>query len=82
MKYIFFDIDNTLVSHKGSPHVPPETREAVKLLRHAGHIPAIATGRGAFLSRLVAQEFGIDCLVFWRCSGYREWPRNLQGILP
>lgn len=64
--YVFFDIDNTLVSHKGTPHVPPQTREAVKLLRRAGHIPAIATGRGAFLSRLVAQEFGIDCLV---CSG-------------
>lgn len=66
MRYIFFDIDNTLVSHKVSPHVPPETREAVRLLRLAGHVPAIATGRGAFLSRLVAEEFGINCLV---CSG-------------
>ena len=64
--YVFFDIDNTLISHKGSPHVPPPTREAVSLLREAGHIPAIATGRGAFLSRLIAQDFGIDCLV---CSG-------------
>ena len=66
MGYIFFDIDNTLVSHKVSPHVPPETLEAVRLLRLAGHVPAIATGRGAFLSRLVAEEFGINCLV---CSG-------------
>ena len=66
MKYIFFDIDNTLISHKGSPHVPPETREAVNLLRKAGHVPAIATGRGAFLSMTTAKDFGITDLV---CSG-------------
>ncbi|MBQ7544868.1 MAG: HAD family phosphatase [Synergistaceae bacterium] len=66
MKYIFFDIDNTLVSHKGTPHIPPETREAVRLLREAGHVPAIATGRGAFLARLAAEEVGIDYKV---CSG-------------
>lgn len=66
MKYIFFDIDNTLVSHSGISHIPDSTREAINLLRKAGHIPAIATGRGEFLSRSVAHEFGIDYLV---CSG-------------
>ena len=66
MKYIFFDIDNTLISHKGTPHVPPQTRRAVKLLKESGHIPVIATGRGAFLSQLAAQDFGITSLV---CSG-------------
>ncbi|MBQ7219922.1 MAG: HAD-IIB family hydrolase [Synergistaceae bacterium] len=64
--YVFFDIDNTLISHKGISHIPPETREAVRRLRLAGHIPAIATGRGAFLTFTTAQEFGIDYLV---CSG-------------
>lgn len=64
--YVFFDIDNTLVSHKGTSHVPPQTQEAVKLLRKAGHIPAIATGRGAFLTFTTAQNFGITHLV---CSG-------------
>ena len=64
--YIFFDIDNTLVSHKGISHIPPETKEAVKLLHLAGHIPAIATGRGSFLTFTTAQEFRINYLV---CSG-------------
>ncbi|MCR4817449.1 MAG: HAD hydrolase family protein [Fretibacterium sp.] len=62
-KYIFFDIDHTLVSHVGKSHIPPETREAVRLLRDCGHIPAIATGRGAFLAQKVADELGIGLLV-------------------
>ena len=64
--YIFFDIDNTLVSHRGISHIPPETLEAVRLLRKAGHTPAIATGRGAFLTFTTAKAFGITDLV---CSG-------------
>ena len=66
MSFIFFDIDNTLISHRGISHIPPETREAVKKLKEAGHIPAIATGRGGFLTFLTAKEFGIEYLV---CSG-------------
>ena len=62
-KYVFFDIDHTLVSHAGGSHIPPETREAVRLLREHGHVPAIATGRGAFLAQRVADELGIDLLV-------------------
>ena len=77
MKYIFFDIDNTLVSHKGRPHVPPQTRTAVNLLRKAGHIPAIATGRGAFLSMTTAKDFGITDLV---CSGGAQVIVNGQEI--
>lgn len=65
-KYIFFDIDNTLVSHAGGTHIPPQTLEAVHLLRENGHVPAIATGRGAFLTRPTAQKFSIDTMV---CSG-------------
>ena len=77
MKYIFFDIDNTLVSHKGRPHVPSDTRTAVNLLRKAGHVPAIATGRGAFLSMMTAQDFGITDLV---CSGGAQVIVNGQEI--
>ena len=62
-RYIFFDIDNTLVSHVGTSHVPPETREALRRLRDAGHVPAIATGRGGFLTRRVAEELGVELLV-------------------
>ena len=64
--HIFFDIDNTLISHKGIHHVPPETHEALKLLRISGHTTAIATGRGAFLTFLAAKELGINNIV---CSG-------------
>ena len=64
--YIFFDIDNTLVSHRGISHIPPETLQAVSLLRKAGHTPAIATGRGGFLTFTTAKQFGITDLV---CSG-------------
>ena len=66
MKYIFFDIDNTLVSHVNSPHIPAQTREAIKLLKAAGHVPAIATGRAGFLTFPTAKEFEINNLV---CSG-------------
>lgn len=69
MKYIFFDIDNTLVSHVNGAHIPNETRKAINLLKSNGHEPAIATGRGSFLSQLTAKEFGIDILV---CSGGAE----------
>ena len=62
-KYVFFDIDNTLVSHVGGSHIPPETREALRLLKEKGHVPAIATGRGAFLTRSVAEDLEIDLLV-------------------
>ena len=78
--YIFFDIDNTLVSHKVISHIPPETLEAVNMLKSAGHIPAIATGRGGFLTFTTAQVFGIDYrlpCVFWRCAAFRERQRDL-----
>ena len=67
--YIFFDIDNTLVSHKGRPHIPPATLEAVRRLRESGHVPAIATGRAGFLTMTTARAFGIGHLV---CAGGSE----------
>ena len=69
MKYIFFDIVNTLVSHVNNFHIPDQTREAIKLLKQSGHIPAIATGRASFLTFLTAKEFDIDYIV---CSGGAE----------
>ena len=68
-KYIFFDIDNTLISHRGTPHIPPATLKAIELLRDSGHVPAIATGRASFLTMKVAESFGIDHIV---CSGGSE----------
>lgn len=69
MKFIFFDIDNTLVSHVNSPHIPEQTRKAVNLLRENGHVPVIATGRVAFLTSKTAREFGIENLI---CSDGAE----------
>ena len=69
MKYIFFDIDNTLVSHSGGSHIPDETLEAIKLLRLSGHVPMIATGRAFFLTRLLADYLKIKYLL---CAGGAE----------
>lgn len=65
--YVFFDVDGTLVSHRGVSHIPAATRRAVALLRRNGHVPGIATARGAFLTRGVAEELGIGLLVC--CNG-------------
>lgn len=62
-KYVFFDIDHTLLSHVGTSHIPPETREALRLLKANGHVPALATGRGAFLTHPIARDLGIELLV-------------------
>ncbi len=75
--YIFFDIDNTLISHRTTSHIPPQTLQAVSLLRLAGHTPAIATGRGAFLTFTTAKQFGITDLV---CSGGAQVFVNGQEI--
>ena len=44
-KYIFFDIDGTLVSHVGNSHIPEATHEALARLKASGHVLAIATAR-------------------------------------
>ena len=67
--YVFFDIDGTLISHRGISHIPDDTRKAVRELKAHGHVPAIATGRAAFLAMNAAKEFGIEYLV---CSGGSE----------
>ena len=48
-KILFFDIDDTLVHHRGDrSYIPDSTRETLQKLQEAGHIVAIATGRGHF----------------------------------
>ena len=42
-KIIFFDIDGTIYSYKTG--IPQDTAEAFSLLKQAGHIPVICTGR-------------------------------------
>jgi HAD superfamily hydrolase (TIGR01484 family) len=56
-KLVFLDIDGTVVSHSKDPSFVPEpTREAVRLLRAAGHAVAFATGRSRATSRLLMEE--------------------------
>ena len=38
--YVFFDIDGTLISHRGISHIPDETRIAIDALKAHGHVPA------------------------------------------
>ena len=46
-KIIFFDIDGTLYNNEKV--VPQSTKEAVKAVKDAGHILAMATGRSPFM---------------------------------
>ena len=66
-KYVFFDVDGTLVSHVGESHIPHETVEAILRLREKGHVPAIATARSLCLTRKVASSLGMELLVC--CNG-------------
>ncbi|MDR1874343.1 MAG: Cof-type HAD-IIB family hydrolase [Synergistaceae bacterium] len=66
-KLIFFDIDNTLVSHVGRSHIPEATREALRLLRRGGHVTAIATARNLCMTRRTAADLAIDLMVC--CDG-------------
>jgi Cof subfamily protein (haloacid dehalogenase superfamily) len=66
-KIIFFDIDNTLVSHVGKSHIPGATAEALRLLRKNGHVTAIATARNLSMARGTARNLEIDLLVC--CDG-------------
>lgn len=67
-KLVFLDIDGTTVSHKSNPSTIPEpTREAVRLLRKAGHSVAFATGRSRATSIKPMDEMDISDAVF--CNG-------------
>lgn len=46
-KIIFFDVDDTLIYHRGDKsYIPDSTMRAIKELHNEGHIVAIASGRG------------------------------------
>jgi Cof subfamily protein (haloacid dehalogenase superfamily) len=60
-KMIFFDIDGTLLNREKK--LPASTKQAVQSLKEAGHIVAIATGRGPFMFKDIRKELGIDSFV-------------------
>lgn len=64
MKYIFFDIDGTLVySDKGKEVIPASTIKTIQKLQKKGHITAIASGRPLSMVTGVAQRLGIHYIV-------------------
>lgn len=63
---IFFDIDGTLLDHE--KQLPLSTKKAVKQLKEAGHIVAIATGRAPFMYEDLRKELSIDTYVSYNGS--------------
>ena len=49
-RYLFFDIDGTLLADGPLGYVPESTRRAIKKLEEAGHFVSIATGRAQFMA--------------------------------
>lgn len=49
-RYLFFDIDGTLLADGPLGYVPESTKLAVKKLKEAGHFLSIATGRAQFMA--------------------------------
>lgn len=67
MKYLFFDIDETLVAGgHANQYIPESTQLAIKKLRDAGHFLAIATGRSEAMARDYMQFLGFHNMV---CDG-------------
>lgn len=63
---IFFDIDGTLLDH--DKKLPKSTEKAIEQLHKAGHIIAIATGRGPFAFESLRQKLNIHSFVSFNGS--------------
>lgn len=64
MKYIFFDIDGTLVDTRdGQSYLPESTKKAIRALQTNGYLTAIASGRSMNMVLPVAQQLGIENIV-------------------
>ena len=81
-RYLFFDIDGTLLAGEiGKAYIPESTREALQLLRADGHFLAIATGRLQSMAVGVMHELGFENMV--SDGGYGITIENrLLGIRP
>lgn len=81
-RYLFFDIDGTLIAGGyASGYVPDSAKEALKLLKRQGHFLAIATGRSNAMARPIMEELGFVNMV--SDGGYGITIDNrLLGIKP
>jgi len=67
MKYIFFDIDGTLVAGGyANQYIPDSTKLAIRKLSEAGHFLAISTGRSEAMAIDYMHELGFHNMV---CDG-------------
>lgn len=63
-RYLFFDIDGTLVAGGyGNDYIPESTKEAIEKLREAGHFLCIATGRSQAMAVDYMHELGFVNMV-------------------
>ena len=62
-KYIFFDIDGTLLDDNPGGKILESTYRTLDKLKENGHFVAIATGRAQYMAMDAAKEAHIDCLV-------------------
>lgn len=80
-RYLFFDIDGTLLAGGPKGYVPESTRLAIEKLKEAGHFTAIATGRAQYMALQYMRELGFENMV--SDGGYGITLHNeLQGIEP
>lgn len=63
-RYLFFDIDGTLiVAGYENSYIPDSCREAIDKLKNAGHFLALSTGRSEAMARDYMRQLGIDNMV-------------------
>lgn len=60
-KLVMFDIDGTILDHNHK--IPASTKEAIQLVKEAGHEVAIATGRAPYYIKEIREALGIDAFV-------------------
>ncbi|WP_421102926.1 Cof-type HAD-IIB family hydrolase [Sporosarcina psychrophila] len=60
-KMIMFDIDGTLLDHDNN--LPVSAKEAVRLLKEAGHEVAFATGRAPYFIQDLRKELEVDSFI-------------------
>ena len=62
-RYLFFDIDGTLLAGGYRGYIPESTKLAIRKLKAEGHFLAIATGRAQFMALPYMKELGIQNMV-------------------
>ncbi len=62
-KYLFFDIDGTLLAGGVHGYIPDSTKLALRKLKEAGHFTAIATGRAQRMALPYMKELGFENMV-------------------